>query len=120
MYDFGVKEPGIQNGDCVNFARKEIEVQKVIKVKVEYLPGISYITGKKFDEVEVENDNLYNLVDELTRKYGMGLRKAIIEVKSGKINNGILIFINDQIVRNLDVPIREGDKVVFSPVLAGG
>lgn len=92
----------------------------MIRVKIEYLPGISYITGKKSDEVEIEDGKLCNLVDKLTKRYGIGFRKAIIEVKSGKINSGILIFINDEMVRDLDVPIREGDKVAFSPVLAGG
>ena len=92
----------------------------MIRVKIEYLPGISYITRKKSDEIEIGGANLYSLVDELTTRYGMDFRKAIMEVKSGKINSGILIFINDEMVRDLDIPLREGDKVAFSPVLAGG
>jgi len=74
-------------------------------------------TGQK-GRVDAEGSTLAELLTDLDRCYP-GFRFRIIDEQDG-IREHIKIFINQQHVRHLAVPLRGGDEIQIICALSGG
>jgi molybdopterin converting factor small subunit len=68
--------------------------------------------------VEAGGATLAELLAELNRRYP-GLRFRMIDEQDG-IRQHIKIFINQELARNLDAPLRTSDEVQIICALSGG
>jgi len=71
--------------------------------------------------VEVQGGNVLALVRELEGRFP-GLRERILDPE-GKIHRHLNIFVNDQLVDDLQgiqTPLRDGDQVAVIPAMVGG
>jgi molybdopterin converting factor small subunit len=74
-------------------------------------------TGKK-GEVDAEGSTLGEALTDVDRRHP-GFRFRIIDEQDG-IREHIKIFVNQQQVRDLAVPLRGGDEVQIICALSGG
>lgn len=95
-----------------------------MKIQVEFLsmPVAVRLIGRKSLDLELRGNTLQDLVQELSARYGGELRKFLLD-QSGSLDPVFKIMINKKkwISRDrLDTPLREGDRVTFMMLVAGG
>lgn len=80
--------------------------------------GFRELTCKKEDEVEAEN--LREVIEELTRRYGPRFRKVVLE--GAELSRTAVVFVNGKrIIGDPSlVSLKRGDTVVFSTAYGGG
>lgn len=72
-------------------------------------------------EIEVQGENVSMALAELTERYP-SLKKHLFS-EEGQLRSYVNLFINDEDIRHLDgvaTPIKEGDKLMIIPSIAGG
>jgi molybdopterin synthase sulfur carrier subunit len=71
--------------------------------------------------VQAQGDTVSQVLKDLEKQYP-GLKGRITD-QQGKLNQFIIIFLNDQDIRfmkELDTPLQEGDVLSILPAVAGG
>ena len=71
--------------------------------------------------VQAQGDIVSQVLKDLEKQYP-GLKGRITD-QQGKLNQFIIIFLNDQDIRfmkELDTPLQEGDVLSILPAVAGG
>jgi molybdopterin synthase sulfur carrier subunit len=71
--------------------------------------------------VKAKGDTVGQVLNEMEKNYP-GLKGRIIDPQ-GKLNNFIIIFVNDQDIRfkkELDTHLQDGDVLFILPAIAGG
>jgi len=71
--------------------------------------------------VQAKGDTVGQVLKDLENNFP-GLKGRITD-QQGKLNNFIIIFLNDQDIRykkELDTPLQEGDVLSILPAIAGG
>jgi molybdopterin converting factor small subunit len=95
-----------------------------ITVEILGLPNLAEAMGKREDHVELSHEpfTIRGLLHGLIERYGPSMRAALFDSK-GDLNAIIQIALNDNAFitpEKLDTPLREGDKVTFMLLMAGG
>jgi MoaD family protein len=95
-----------------------------MNVSVRYLVNFSVVTGKKNENVPLqEGATLQDLLNQLIEKYGSTLKKEILS-QTGEIKPHVLILINgrslDQFRERLHAPLSNGDSIIFTFPVTGG
>jgi len=72
------------------------------------------------ETVEVRGETVGDCLDDLAERYP-GIGEALFE-KRGKLKNHIEVFLNLQTTypRELAVPVKDGDEIHITAMLAGG
>ena len=73
------------------------------------------------NSVQAQGDTVSQVLKDLEKQYP-GLKGRITD-QQGKLNQFIIIFLNDQDIRfmkELDTPLQEGDVLSILPAVAGG
>jgi len=93
----------------------------VAKIRVGLAGEIREIVGQKELEMEIENATVLDLVESMAKKYGERFRSAVFD-ESGKRLRMIVAKNNQEIefLQGLDTPLKDGDKVMLLPPIAGG
>jgi molybdopterin synthase sulfur carrier subunit len=96
-----------------------------LKVTVEYLGYIKQTLGMEQGEhVELKNDALIrDLLTVLAEKHGESFQKAIYEPKSVDLKPHYIASVNGLLLNQLngiETKLKDGDHVVFMPVVTGG
>jgi len=71
--------------------------------------------------VQAQGDTVAQVLKDLEKNYP-GLKGRVTD-QQGKLNQFIIIFLNDQDIRfrkELDTPLQEGDVLSILPAVAGG
>jgi molybdopterin synthase sulfur carrier subunit len=71
--------------------------------------------------VQAQGDTVGQVLKDLEKNYP-GLKGRVTD-QQGKLNQFIIIFLNDQDIRfrkELDTPLQEGDVLSILPAVAGG
>jgi molybdopterin converting factor small subunit len=70
--------------------------------------------------VEVQGDTVGDCLDHLSKEYP-GIGEALFE-KKGKLRNHIEVFHNDKTTypQELAMPVKDGDEIYITAMLAGG
>jgi MoaD family protein len=95
-----------------------------MKVRIEIMgvPMLSDVIGKKKFELDVPGKSVKDLLEELTRKYGVKVRKVLYDEK-GAFDPMIQIAVNGEKwipADRHDTPLNDGDTLIFMILLAGG
>ncbi len=79
-------------------------------------PLISYTAGQR--DVEGEGGTLSELFDDLDRQYP-GIRFRMVD-EQGQVRPHMRFFVNRELQRRIDVPLRDGDVVLVVAAISGG
>jgi molybdopterin converting factor small subunit len=70
------------------------------------------------DEVEARGDTLGALLADLDTRYP-GIRFRMVDEQDG-LRRHMRFFVNGEVVKKLDFPLRHGDEVCIVQALSGG
>jgi len=91
------------------------------KMRVGLAGNVREIVGQKEIEVCVENPTIFGLIEAMTNTYGEKFRLAILDASAKELR--VIVVKNDQeidFLQGLGTPLRDGDRVMFLPPVAGG
>ena len=94
-----------------------------MNVEVKFFTSLREITGKKVDEIQLQNaitvDELLTLLSE---KYGKNFREYIYN-KKGEVQGFLSFLVNGKninIMQGFDTKLQENDIVAILPPVGGG
>lgn len=90
-----------------------------------YLTLFQEITGKREEQIRIRSEaTLKDLLGALSEKYGQKFKDALIDKKSNKVYNYNHITLNGKLAhlleKNLDIKLKNGDRVVIAQAVSGG
>jgi molybdopterin synthase sulfur carrier subunit len=97
----------------------------VLKVTVDYLGSIKQTLGlKQAEQLELKNDaSVRDLLFLLAEKYGEPFKKAVYEPKGLDLKPFHILSINGLLLNQLngiETKLKDGDHIIFMPVVTGG
>ncbi|MCW4015199.1 MAG: MoaD family protein [Candidatus Bathyarchaeota archaeon] len=94
-----------------------------MKVEVKFFTSLREITGKKVDEIQLQNTiTIDELVTLLCEKYGKEFREYIYN-KKGNVQEFLSFLVNGKNINNIqgfDTTLQNGDTVAILPPVGGG
>lgn len=93
-----------------------------VEVRLMALPTLAKAIGGKRVEVSFAGGTVADLLDHLVEQHGPAAREALLD-EEGDLDSIIQILINEErwvVHENLDVPLKDGDSVVFMLLVVGG
>ena len=94
-----------------------------MKLEVKFFTSLREITGKKVDEVQLQDIiTIEELLTQLSKKYGKNFREYLYNEKA-KVHPYLSILVNGKsinVLQGLDTELKEGDTVAILPPVGGG
>ena len=94
-----------------------------MKVEVKFFTSLREITGKKADEIQLQNViTVEELLKLLSDKYGKKFREYIYN-KKGKVQDFLSFLVNGRninVLQSFDTELQEGDVIAIIPPVGGG
>jgi molybdopterin converting factor small subunit len=93
-----------------------------VELRLMALPALARALGGKKIEVEFPGDTVGNLVDHLVERYGDAAEEALLD-DEGHLDSIVQILVNEKqwvVHDDLDVPLNDGDSVIFMLLVVGG
>jgi molybdopterin synthase sulfur carrier subunit len=94
-----------------------------MKVEVKFFTSLREITGKKADEIQLQNViNVEELLNLLSEKYGEKFREYIYD-KKGKVQDFLSFLVNGRninVLQGFDTELKQGDIIAILPPVGGG
>jgi molybdopterin converting factor small subunit len=93
-----------------------------INLRLMALPALVKAMGGKKVQVDFSGETVADLLDHIVKRHGRAAEEALLD-EDGKLDTIIQILINEKewvVHDELDVPLKEGDDVIFMLIVAGG
>ena len=94
-----------------------------MKVEVKFFTSLRDITGKKADEIQLQNViTVEELLTLLSEKYGKKFREYIYN-KKGKVQDFLSFLVNGKninVLQGFDTELKQGDILAIIPPVGGG
>ena len=94
-----------------------------MKVEVKFFTSLREITGKKTDEIQLQDTiTVKELLTLLSEKYGKNFREYIY-TKNGKVQGFLSFLVNGKninVLEGFDTKLEQGDTVAILPPVGGG
>ena len=94
-----------------------------MKVEVKFFTSLREITGKKVDEIQLQNTiTIDELLTLLSEKYGKNFREYTYN-KKGDVQKFLSFLVNGKninIMQGFDTKLQENDVVAILPLVGGG
>ncbi len=94
-----------------------------MNVEVKFFTSLREITGKKVDEIQLQNTvTIDELLTLLSEKYGKNFREYIYN-KKGEVQGFLSFLVNGKninIMQGFDTKLQENDVVAILPPVGGG
>ncbi len=94
-----------------------------MNVEVKFFTSLREITGKKVDEIQLQNTiTVDELLTLLSEKYGKNFREYIYN-KKGEVQGFLSVLVNGKninIMQGFDTKLQENDVVAILPPVGGG
>jgi molybdopterin converting factor small subunit len=93
-----------------------------VELRLMALPALARALGGKKVEVEFAGETVADLVNHLVERYGKAARDALLD-EEGDLDSIIQILINEKqwiTHHDLEVPLKDGDSVIFMLLVVGG
>jgi len=94
-----------------------------MKVEVKFFTSLREITGKKADEIQLQNIiTVKELLTLLSEKYGKKFREYIYN-KKGKVQDFLSFLVNGRninVLQGFDTELKQGDIIAIIPPVGGG
>jgi MoaD family protein len=96
-----------------------------LKVTVDYLGSIKQTLGlRQAEKLQLKDDSsLVDLLSMLAEKYGNPFKKFIYEPKDQDLKPYYILSVNGVLFNQLNglkTTLKDGDRLVFMPVVTGG
>ena len=96
-----------------------------MKVRVEYLGHLKNMLGsRREEEIEVRDDSsVSDLLMMLSEKHGESFKRAVYEAGGKDIKSNFIATVNGYLLNQLSgvkTKLKNGDHVVFMPIVSGG
>ncbi len=93
-----------------------------IKVKVKYLsPYFRNLVGVDEEEVVLKSGSkLIDVLKEVSKAHGGQVLTQIIDEEKKEFRGGVLIAVNDAVVSNVNIEVKDGDVVTVLIALDAG
>jgi MoaD family protein len=96
-----------------------------LKVTVDYLGSVKQALGlKQAEQVELkEGASVFDLLYLLADKHGEPFRTSVYEPKERDLKPYYILSVNGLLTNQLDdmeTKLKDGDRLVFMPVVSGG
>jgi molybdopterin converting factor small subunit len=88
-----------------------------MKTKISFSSTFFELT--KAWSLEVDGATLREVIDNLSKRYP-GVKKAICADNESEIRRGLIVSIDNEIVRTIDVPVPEGANIDIDRATSGG
>lgn len=82
------------------------------------IPAALWTYTKNVSEVELAGSSVREVMSELDRRFP-GIRHRVIDESDG-IRTHIKFFVNADLCKTIDMPVRAGDEVTIVCALSGG
>jgi MoaD family protein len=97
----------------------------MLKVTVNYLGSIKQTLGlKQSEQVELkDNASLVDLLSMLAEKHGSPFKNSVYEPKDTDLKPYYILSVNGALLNQLnglETPLKDGDHLIFMPVVTGG
>jgi len=86
------------------------------------LPALARAMGGRKLKVDFPGETVGDLLDHIVKRYGRAAKEALLD-EEGQLDTIIQILINEKewvVHDELDLPLKEGDSVIFMLLVAGG
>ncbi len=93
-----------------------------VELRLMALPALVRALGGKKIEVDFPGHTVADLVEYLVERYGRPAKEALLD-EEGDLDSIIQILINEErwvVHDDLDVPLEDGDTVIFMLLVVGG
>ena len=90
------------------------------KIKIKYGPIISKKTKKNEEEIILYGETFKDLLNLLFNKYKNDLKKYFIDSDGKNLSSNIIVFINNEPVKDLKFKLKDQDEILIMPNIAGG
>jgi len=94
-----------------------------MKIEIKFFTSLREITGKKVDELQLQNNiTVDELITLLSKKYGDKFREYTYN-KKGEIQDFLSFLVNGKninIMQRFDTKLHEGDIIAILPPVGGG
>jgi molybdopterin converting factor small subunit len=93
-----------------------------VELRLMALPVLARAIGGKKVEVDFAGETVADLVNHLVERHGKAAIEALLD-EEGDLDSIIQILINEKqwiTHDDLDVPLKEGDSVIFMLLVVGG
>lgn len=96
-----------------------------MKITVDYLGSIKQtLEVKQPEQVRLKDDaSLVDLLSMLSEKHGDAFKKSIYEPQDTDLKPYYILSVNGVLLnqlKGLETPLKDGDHLVFMPVVTGG
>ena len=96
-----------------------------MKVTVDYLGSIKQTLAlKQAEQVELKDDaSLIDLLSMLADKHGEPFKKSVYEPKDSDLKPYYILSVNGVLLNQLsglETALKDGDRLIFMPVVTGG
>ena len=96
-----------------------------MKVTVDYLGSIKQTLGlKQAEQVELKDDtSLIDLLSMLAEKHGDPFKKSVYEPNDPDLKPYYILSVNGVLLNQLsglETTLKDGDRLIFMPVVTGG
>ena len=96
-----------------------------MKITVDYLGSIKQtLELKQPEQVQLKDDaSLVDLLSILAEKHGDSFKKSVYEPKDTDLKPYYILSLNGVMLnqlKGLETPLKDGDRLVFLPVVTGG
>ena len=90
-----------------------------MKVTVEYAAQVKRATGVASEDLELPDDcSLTELARTVAETHGTEVARVLLD--DGGLHKSILIFVDDEQVRDGDTKLSDGHRVTFLSPISGG
>ena len=93
-----------------------------VELRLMALPALVKALGGKRTEVDFAGDTVSDLLEHLVERHGRAAKEALLD-EEGNLDSIIQILVNEEhwvVHDDLDVPLKEGDSVIFMLLVVGG
>jgi len=93
-----------------------------INLRLMALPALVKAMGGKRIQVHFPGETVADLLEHIVKRHGRVAEEALLD-KDGKLDAIIQILLNEKewvVHDELDVPLKDGDDVIFMLIVAGG
>lgn len=88
-------------------------------VKVRFFGRLRTLTGIDQAEVEVSALSVAQAIESLARNYDRRIKEELVD-EAGNIDSAYALFIGGERVVGLDTPVKDGDELAITSLIAGG
>jgi len=94
-----------------------------MNVEVKFFTSLREITGKKVDEIQLQNViTVEEMLTLLSEKYGEKFRAYVYD-KKGKVHGFLSFLVNGRninVLQGFDTELKQGDVIAVVPPVGGG